>query len=50
MTEIQEVECEFCGSIFPLKRAMKVDMETGEYKYACPGCAKMRERNPLQKI
>jgi hypothetical protein len=50
MAEMQEVKCEFCGSIFPLKNAMKVDMETGEYKYACPGCARMQAKAPKPKI
>jgi ribosome-binding protein aMBF1 (putative translation factor) len=39
MVGIQEVECEFCGAIIPLSKAIKINMETGEIKYACPACA-----------
>ncbi len=42
----EEVECTYCGGIIQISKAVKVDHETGEYIYACPGCAKMSDRRP----
>lgn len=39
MVEVEEVECEFCGAVIPLSKAIKINLKTGEYKYACPNCA-----------
>jgi len=50
LTEMKEVECEFCGSIFQLKKAMKVEMDTGEYVYSCPGCARMQKKAPRPRM
>jgi hypothetical protein len=51
MVELDEVECEFCGDIIKLKDAIKLNVRTGEYKYACPNCAKRwRKRGSSQKL
>lgn len=34
-----EVECAFCGSVLQLRKAVKMEPKTGEFKYACPNCA-----------
>ncbi len=42
--DIDEVECEFCGDIIELNKVVKLNVRTGEYKYACPNCAERWKR------
>jgi DNA-directed RNA polymerase subunit RPC12/RpoP len=37
--EILEVECAYCGSLIELRKAVRLNVETGEYEYACVNCA-----------
>jgi DNA-directed RNA polymerase subunit RPC12/RpoP len=37
--EFIEVECKYCGSIIEMSKAVKLNLETGEYEYACVNCA-----------
>lgn len=39
MPEIDMVECTYCGSVLEMSKAVKVNIETGEYEYLCDNCA-----------
>lgn len=39
MTELIKVECKYCGSYIDLNKAIKLNVETGEYEYLCTNCA-----------
>ena len=39
MADITEVECNFCGSYIDVAKAVKLNVESGEYEYVCEGCA-----------
>jgi len=39
MPDTIEVECKFCGSYIEVAKTVKINTETGEYEYACEGCA-----------
>jgi hypothetical protein len=39
MINIIEVECKYCGSIIELSKAVRLNIKTGEYEYACANCA-----------
>ncbi len=39
MVEILMVECTYCGSVIEMNKAVKINLETGEYEYACDNCA-----------
>jgi hypothetical protein len=39
MAEIVEVECKYCGSYIDVAKAVKLNEESGEFEYACEGCA-----------
>lgn len=46
MTEFTEVECKYCGCYLDVSRAVKLNIESGEYEYACEGCAiKWKDKN-----
>ena len=40
MEDVKEVDCEYCGGVIALSKAVKMNPKTGEYRYACPNCAK----------
>jgi len=33
MNEFVEVECKYCGSFIEVSKAVKINLETGEYEY-----------------
>jgi DNA-directed RNA polymerase subunit RPC12/RpoP len=37
--ELIDVECTYCGSLIELSKAVKLNIETGEYEYVCVNCA-----------
>ena len=37
--DLIDVECTYCGSIIELSKALKINIETGEYEYICVNCA-----------
>lgn len=39
MGDETEVECTYCGAVLALRKAIRLEPKTGEYKYACPNCA-----------
>lgn len=39
MPDVTEVECKYCGSYIEVAKAVRLNTETGEYEYACEGCA-----------
>ncbi len=40
MVEMKEVECEYCGNVIELSKAVRLNPETEEYEYACENCAR----------
>ena len=34
-----EVECHYCGSFIEVSKAVKLNLESGEYVYICDNCA-----------
>ncbi len=39
MQDNKKHPCKYCGAVFDLAKAVRLDTETGEYEYACPHCA-----------
>lgn len=39
MTEVVDVECKYCGALIKLRKAVRLNPETGKYEYACVNCA-----------
>lgn len=39
MPDVIKVECKYCGSFIELSKAIKLNVETGEYEYLCTNCA-----------
>ena len=39
MPDIFIVDCKYCGAVMDVGKAVKINLETGEYKYACENCA-----------
>jgi len=49
MNEIVEVECNYCGSFIEVSKAVKINLDTGEYEYLCDNCAlKFAKNTPDQ--
>jgi len=34
-----DVECKYCGSLINFAKAVKLNIQTGEYEYICVNCA-----------
>jgi DNA-directed RNA polymerase subunit RPC12/RpoP len=39
--ELPRIECRYCGRVLEMSEEVKMNLETGEYEYVCPSCAKM---------
>jgi DNA-directed RNA polymerase subunit RPC12/RpoP len=46
MPEIIEVECKYCGSFIEMSKAVKINLDTGEYEYLCDNCALKFAKHP----
>jgi DNA-directed RNA polymerase subunit RPC12/RpoP len=45
MVDLIKVECKYCGSFIDLSKAIKLNVETGEYEYLCTNCAIKFKKN-----